>query len=88
MPKYEIEQYELHAMTYEVEADTEAQALAKLFGGEAEPLDDGSEFIEVADDRGRPAEEYADLAEQLRTLGISVQEAVIPSIRSIVRVEA
>ena len=36
MPTYEIEQYELHAMKYRVEAATEAEAIAKLFQGEAE----------------------------------------------------
>ena len=38
MPTYEIEQYELHAMKYHVEAATEAEAIAKLFQGEAEPV--------------------------------------------------
>jgi hypothetical protein len=34
MPTYEIEQYELHVQKYRVEADDEADAIAKLFQGE------------------------------------------------------
>ena len=86
MPTYEVEQYELHVMKYRVEAATEADAIAKLFQGEAEPVCQSQEFIEIAEDFGLPAEEYRDLAEALRALGVSVDDAVIPSIRSIARV--
>lgn len=30
MPVYEIEQYELHSLKYRVEANSEAEAIAKL----------------------------------------------------------
>jgi len=73
-------------MKYRVEAATEADAIAKLFQGEAEPVCQSQEFIEIAEDFGLPAEEYRDLAEALRALGVSVDDAVIPSIRSIERV--
>ena len=39
MPTYEIGQYELHAMTYRVKAKSEAEAIVKLFRGEAEPVE-------------------------------------------------
>ena len=87
MPTFEIEQYEVHVQTYEVEADNEAQAITKLFNGEAEPVDDSLEYVEVCEDRGLPADEHRELAEQLRSLGVSVDEHVIPSIRSIQPVE-
>ena len=58
MPKYEIEQYELHVMRYRVEADSEAQAIVKLFQGEAEPVEQSQEYIEIADDYGLPADEH------------------------------
>ena len=87
MPKFEIEQFELHAMKYRVEADSEAQAIAKLFNGEAEPVEQSQDFIEVAEDFGLPADEYRELADQLRAMGVAVGEAVIPSIRSIVQVK-
>jgi len=87
MPVYEIEQYEIHAMRYRIQATDEAQAVAKLLDGEAEPVDGGLEYIEICDDRGLPADEYRDLADQLRALGVPVDEAVIPSIRSIAKVD-
>ena len=80
---YEIEQYELHAMKYRVEAATEAEAIAKLLQGEAEPVDQGLEYIEVAEDFGLPVDECPDLAEALQKLGVSIGDTVIPSIRSI-----
>jgi hypothetical protein len=87
MPMFEIEQFELHAMKYRVEADSEAQAIRLLFDGEAEPVEQSQDFIEVAEDFGLPTDEYRELAGQLRGLGVAVGEAVIPSIRSIVRVK-
>jgi hypothetical protein len=86
MPTYEIEQYEVHTQTYRVQADSEADAVAKLFNGEADAVDGGLEYIEVAEDLGLPADEYRDLAEALRKLGISVDD-VIPSIRSISKIK-
>jgi len=83
----EIEQFELHVMRYRVEADSEAQAIAKLFNGEAEPVEQSQDFIEVAEDFGLAADDHRELADQLRGLGVAVGEAVIPSIRSIVRVK-
>jgi hypothetical protein len=87
MPRYEIEQYELHAMKYRVEAATEAEAIRLLLDGEAEPVEQSQDFIEVAEDFGLPTDEYRELADQLRDLGVPVGEAVIPSIRSIVKVK-
>ena len=80
---YEIEQYELHSMKYRVEATSEAEAIAKLFQGEAEPVCQSMDYIEVAEDFGLPTDEYPELAEALRKLGVSVGDRVIPSIRSI-----
>jgi predicted aldo/keto reductase-like oxidoreductase len=82
MPTFEIEQYELHCMKYRVEADNEAAAIVKLLDGEAEAIDDGLEYVEVADDYGLSSEEYRELAGALREQGVPV-DAVIPSIRSI-----
>ena len=87
MPQYEIEQYELHVMKYRVEAQSEAEAIFKLLDGEAEPVDDSLEYVEVCEDRGLPAEQHRELAEELQSLGVSMNEHVIPSIRRIVKVE-
>ena len=70
MPKWEIEQYELHVQTYGVEAATEAEAIKRFFDGEAEPIDGSLVFIEVADDFGLPVDEFRDLADELRSLGV------------------
>lgn len=83
---YQIEQYELHAMTYRVEAQDEAHAIARLLDGEAEAVDGGLDFIEVAEDCGLPADEHQELAAELRSLGVPVDE-IIPSIRSIEEVD-
>ena len=40
---------------------TEAEAIAKLFNGEAEAVEGSLEFIEVAEDLGLPADEYRTL---------------------------
>ncbi|MCH7687462.1 MAG: hypothetical protein IH899_12400 [Planctomycetes bacterium] len=83
MPTYEIEQYEVHTQTYRIEASSEAEAIKMLFDGQAEPVDQSQDFIEVCEELGLPAEEYRELADQLRSLGVSVGEHVIPSIRSV-----
>ncbi len=44
------------------------------------------EYVEVAEDFGMPADEHADLADALQKLGVTVGNAVIPSIRSIEKV--
>jgi hypothetical protein len=83
MPTWEIERYELHAQTYRVEAASEAEAIKRLYDGGAGPIDGSLVFIEVADDFGLPVDEFRDLAEELRTLGVQVDDDLIPSVRSI-----
>ena len=87
MPLWEVEQYEIHIQTYRIEAANEAEAIKKLFDGEAETADGGLEYVEVAEDLGLPAEKHQDLADELRALGESVDEHIIPSIRAIRRLE-
>ena len=87
MPTYEIEQYELHAVTYRVKAKSEAEAIRKLFQGKAEPVEQSHEVIEVADDYGIPVDEYPELAAALRKLGeLRGKDEIIPSIRNIEKV--
>ena len=68
---YEIEQYELHTSKYRVRANSEGEALAKLFAGEGEPVDQSQEFVEVADDYGLPADEFPELVQELAKLGVT-----------------
>jgi len=83
MPMFEIEQYEIHTATYRLRADSEADAIAKLFDGDGEFVDNSQEYIETCEDLGLPVDEYPELADQLRERGITLGECVIPSIRSI-----
>ena len=87
MPTFQIEQYELHTQQYRVEADNVADAICKLLDGEADPVDNGLEFIEVCEDLGLPADDHRELADQLRSFGVPVDDHVIPSIRTVVQVE-
>ncbi len=86
MPTFQIEQYEMCVTKYRVEASSEAEAIAKLFDGGADAVDDSHQYIEVAEDCGLPADEHQDLAAELRSLGVPVDE-IIPSIRSVEQVE-
>ena len=87
MPKYEIEQYEIHVASYRVEAESEAAAIPKLFEEELEPVDGSLEYVEVAEEIGLPVDEYRDFADDLRSLGVVIGHDVIPSIRSIEAIE-
>jgi hypothetical protein len=87
MPLYAIEQYEIHGQTYEVEANSAAEAIQKLFDGKAQAVDNGLELIEVCDDLGLPTDEFRDLADELRALGVEVDDCIIPSIRSVDQIE-
>jgi hypothetical protein len=83
---FEIEQYELHTERYRVEANSEAEAITRLFNGEADPVDNSLEYVEVADEYGLPVENHQDLADQLAKLGIATDD-IIPSVRTIEKVE-
>ena len=86
MATFEIEQYEIHSQKFQVEANSEAEAIKKLFDGEADATDEGPELIEVAEDFGLPADEHQQLAAGLRKLGVFVDE-IIPSIRSVEQID-
>ena len=58
-----------------------------LFDGEAEIVEYGSDYIEICEELGLPVDEYRELADKLRTFGVSVDKDVIPSIRSLRRLE-
>ena len=87
MSTCEIEQYELHTIKYRVEASTEAEAIKKLCDGGGEAVDNSQEYIEVAEDFGLPVEENRELADELRSLDVTVGEDIINSIRVIEGVE-
>ena len=88
MPQYEIEQYEIHSAKYRVDAATPADAIAQLMDGQAELVDDSTEYIEIAEDIGLGVDDCDGLASQLVQRGIPVGEHFIPSIRSVTEVKA
>lgn len=49
-PKFRIEQYELYAMTHEVEAATAGHTIVRVFRGFAILVDDSLELVEAAED--------------------------------------
>jgi hypothetical protein len=88
MPTFEIEQYELHIMKYRVDANSKAEAIKRVLDGEAEPVGESQEYVEVAEDFGLPVDECRELASELEALEISVGKHVIPSIRSVEEIES
>ena len=87
MPTFEIEQYELIAMKYRVEAASEAEAVHKVFAGDAGTGEPCNGFSEVPEDIGLPVDEYRELAAALCKLGdMRGKDEIIPSIRSVEQV--
>lgn len=80
--RYKVEQYEIHSQMYHVEADSEAEAIAKVLNGEGENTGEGTEYIETAEDLGMSADDNPELRTALQERSITVHD-VIPSIRSI-----
>jgi type III secretion system FlhB-like substrate exporter len=83
MPQFAVEQYELHACTYHVTADSAAEAIHKVLNGGETMVDNSGKYIEVAEDVGLPCDEYRDIVEALQRLGDRIPESHIPSIRSV-----
>lgn len=85
MPTYEIEQYELHAQTFHVAADSPAQAIIKLWAGQAAAVDNTLELIAIpADEFGLSVDDNPELAAELwRLEAIRGAADCIPGIRSV-----
>jgi hypothetical protein len=86
MSRFEIEQYELHVATYEVEALSAADAIRRLFDGDGTPFH-GSEYIGICEEVGLALADDPELAEELRRLGVKLRESMVPSIRSVRRID-
>jgi len=87
MAPFEIEQYELHVVTYEVEATSATEAIGRVFDGDGD-MSDGSEYVATCDRMGMSVEDAPKLAEDLHKLGVQLRGCMIPSIRSVRRREA
>ena len=84
MAKFEVEQYELHVSTHEVDAKDEAEAVVKVLQGEGECIDGLFAFVEMARSYGMPQEENPKLSRALAKTGLLAgMRDVIPSIRRV-----
>lgn len=52
MAEFMVEQYELHAQSYRVEADSMAEAVQKVLNGEGECEDNGCDLLENLSSQG------------------------------------
>jgi hypothetical protein len=84
MPTYAIEQFELYVQGYLVEADSEADAIARFFRGDGKQDLTSIEFAGMANNYGLGLVERPDLASELLDRGvIKGDDTIIPSIRSV-----
>ena len=84
MPTYAIEQFELYVQGYLVEADSEADAIARFFRGEGKQELTSIEYAGISNDCGLSLAERPDLASDLMDRGvIKGDDTIVPSIRSV-----
>lgn len=85
MPTFRVEQYELHAACYTVEAKDRAEAILKVLTGKADMNDAGLDYVEVADDYYQAALGLTEEeATKLQRKGHPANEDDgVPSIRSV-----
>ena len=84
---YEIVQYEIHSVKFRVEAESEGDAIAKLYNEESvEPVNEPCEFVAVAYEYGLNADEYPEIVRRLRELGLRPATDVVSSIASVTKV--
>lgn len=84
MPTYAIEQFELYVQGYLVEANNEADAIARFFRGDGKLELTSIEYAGIPNDYGLSLAECPDLAGDLMDRGvIKGDDTIIPSIRSI-----
>jgi hypothetical protein len=60
MPKFIIEQYELHTSKYEIDAPTRADAVVGVLNSRGTRVDDSGEFIHMDYEHGMPLEELTE----------------------------
>lgn len=82
MAEYIIEQYELHAQQWSVEADSEAEALEKFLEGDASMIEDGCDYVEVADEYGMKVTDQ-ELIRQLHERSVIAEIAPTVKLHSI-----
>ena len=86
MARFEIQHYELHVGTTEIEAPSVADAIKRFFAGDGDMLN-GSEYIGACREIGMLVDDNPQFAEELRKLGVQLSGSFIPSIRSVRHME-
>ena len=81
MPRFLVEMYELHAVTYEVEAETVQEAI--MMSGTCQVVQD--DFIDNVDENGMDRNDYDD--PKMLALFENDENAIIPALRSIENTE-
>ena len=91
MAFYEVDQYELYFQSYQVEAESEADAIAKVLNGDPEEMDEMGEleYVGLANDYGILVDCNQELVDAIRLHDPSIQikGVVISSIRDVREVE-
>lgn len=88
MPRYHVEQYEIHVSYYTVEAESKAEAIRKVFDGDASSTQTSDEYIQVFDDWGMDVRDPAFVKELEKTLEFDLPARPdgtrwVPSIRAV-----
>ena len=84
---FEIEQYELHVRAYRVEANRRGRGHSPTVQRRSGPHRQFARIHRSGRRIRMPADQNRTLADQLRSLGIAVDDDIIPSIRTIEKVE-
>ncbi len=83
MPKFRVEQYELHVTTYEVEGvENAGEAIREVYEGGGTQLT--TEYVEIDEWRGMPIDELS--REEIKLLELGGSNEIVPSIREVTEV--
>ena len=88
MPKFHVDTLEVMAVTYEIEADSPADAVDKYYRAPAEELTRVGQplFNQVATEHGMSREDNEELALALEARGHRMDDCVIDGIESVTEV--
>ena len=86
--RFKVQQYEIHVVTYYVDAEDRVAAVDKIVHGGAKCCLDGREFLEVAEDLGLQTEDYTEAEfDELSGLGLLDKNHHLASIHSVEEAE-
>ena len=86
VPRFEIKQYQTHVATIYVDAPTAAEAIELLYDNKIPAQPNVTEFLEINEDIGMPADENPALTKALRARSERI-DSHIPSIANITKIK-